>query len=289
MPRSMRLLTVLFGWIALSSGVFAQTPAVQDPVAQGTGESRYTFQSPHDPNGIGKFYFGREIAQVMGHQGIEWLERREREREERLSKLITALELEPGMTVADIGAGSGVISRLIARKVAPTGTVLAVDIQPEMLDALALKARRSGIKNIQPVLSTTRSTRLDDSSVDLAVMVDVYHEFDLPYEMLLDISRTLKPGGRVAFVEYRREDPEVPIKLVHKMSEAQIRLEAEQPEFQLEWIKTDGRLPWQHVVFFRKKGGPAETASPPAAAPESPAPAPAATGSSPVPSPSGQP
>jgi SAM-dependent methyltransferase len=215
---------------------------------------RYEFRDDHDPDGIGKFYLGREIAHVMGHQGIAWLERPEREEEERLSLLIEALHLEPGMVVADVGAGSGVISRMIAKEVGEDGTVLAVDIQQEMLDALVLSARKAGLRNIQPVLGTIRSTSLKPESVDLAILVDVYHEFDHPHEMLLDISRSLKPGGRIAFVEYRQEDPEVPIKEVHKMTQAQVRREASQPEFGLEWLGTDNRLPWQHVVFFRKRG-----------------------------------
>jgi SAM-dependent methyltransferase len=216
---------------------------------------RYEFRDDHDPDGIGKFYLGREIAHVMGHQGIAWLERPEREQEERLSMLIEALHLEPGMVVADVGAGSGVISRLIAKEIGETGTVLAVDIQQEMLDALVLSARKAGLRNIQPVLGTTRSTGLKPGSVDLAILVDVYHEFDQPHEMLLDISTSLKPGGRIAFVEYRKEDPDVPIKEVHKMTQAQVRLEASQPEFGLEWLGTDNRLPWQHVVFFRRVKG----------------------------------
>jgi SAM-dependent methyltransferase len=215
-------------------------------------DARYERREDHDPNGIGKFYMGREIAQVMGHQGIGWLERPEREEEERLSLLMESLRLEPGMVVADIGAGSGVISRLLSQRVGETGTVLAVDIQQEMLDALVARSRLAGITNIQPVLGTTKDPRLKPESVDLAVMVDVYHEFDFPYEMLRQIAASLKPGGRVAFVEYRKEDPEVPIKLVHKMTEAQVKKEASLPEFQLEWVETYGKLPRQHVVVFRK-------------------------------------
>ncbi len=218
---------------------------------------RYTFRELHDPNGIGKFYMGREIARVMGHQGINWLERPEREREEGLSLLTEALKLEPGMVVADIGAGSGVISTLIAEEVGPDGTVLAVDIQQEMLDALAAKCKKLGIDNIEPVLGETKSPKLKPGTVDLVIMVDVYHEFDFPYEMLSEIAKSLKPGGRVAFVEYRKEDPTVPIKEVHKMSQAQVRKEAEQPEFSLRWKETVDTLPRQHVVVFEKMA-PAE-------------------------------
>src|SRR5690606_12590184 len=154
---------------------------------------RYEWRADHDPNGIGKFYMGREIAHVMGHQAINWLDRPEREREERMSLLIRSLELEPGMVVADIGAGSGVISRLMARKVGDEGLVLAVDIQQEMLDALVARSRLAGLRNIEPVLGQVDSPGLKPDSVDLVVMVDVYHEFEFPYEMLREISRALKP------------------------------------------------------------------------------------------------
>jgi precorrin-6B methylase 2 len=213
---------------------------------------RYSWRTDHDPNGIGKFYMGREIAQVMGHQGIRWLERPEREEEEGLSLLIESLSIEPGMVVADIGAGSGVISVRLSKAVGPTGTVLAVDIQQEMLDALAVNCKRLDIENIEPVLGEIKSPRIKPETVDLAIMVDVYHEFDYPFEMLSEIARSLKPGGRVAFVEYRKEDPTVPIKLVHKMSEKQVIKEASQPEFGLKWKETVGKLPRQHVVIFEK-------------------------------------
>lgn len=220
--------------------------------AEKTGE-RYITRRVHDPNGIGKIYMGREIAHVMGHQGIQWLERVEREEEERLTLLMDALSLKPGMQVADIGAGSGVISVMIAKRIGD-GKVFAVDIQQEMLDALEEKCRMQQVTNVVPVLGTTQSPKLAAGSIDLAVMVDVYHEFDFPYEMLKEISATLKPGGRVAFVEYRKEDPKVPIKLVHKMTEKQVRKEAELPEMGLTWEKTVGTLPRQHVIIFQKAG-----------------------------------
>ncbi|MBX3437503.1 MAG: methyltransferase domain-containing protein [Planctomycetaceae bacterium] len=227
-------------------------PALGQSSSSDQDDPRYTYQEIHDPNGIGKFYMGREIARVMGHQGIAWLERPQREREEGLSLLVEALRLEPGMVVADIGAGSGVISTLMAEQVGPTGIVLAVDIQQEMLDALAAKCKQLNIDNILPVLGSTRSPALKPGVVDLVVMVDVYHEFDFPYEMLHEIAASLKPGGRVAFVEYRKEDPTVPIKEVHKMSEAQVKREASLPEFGLRWKETFGKLPRQHVVLFEK-------------------------------------
>lgn len=214
---------------------------------------RYTTRTQHDPNGTGKFYMGREIALVMGHQAITWLERENREQEEKLSLLVEALKLQPGEQVADIGAGSGVISVLLAKKVGPAGKVFAVDIQPEMLQALEIKCKGLGIANVQPVLGEVKSPKLPAESVDLAVMVDVYHEFEFPFEMLQEMVRSLKPAGRIAFVEYRKEEPRIPIKEVHKMTQAQVKKEALIPELGLEWVETDKSLPVQHVIIFRKK------------------------------------
>jgi precorrin-6B methylase 2 len=214
---------------------------------------RYQFHKRHDPDGIGKFYLGREIAHVMGYQGIAWLERPERESEEHLTQLVDSLKLAPGMVVADIGAGSGVISLKLAKNIGPTGTVLAVDIQEEMLSVLSKRLKQLKITNVKPVHGTVKSPNLKPASVDLALMVDVYHEFNYPYEMLREIAKALKPGGRVVFVEYRKEDPNVPIKLVHKMTEAQVKLEAGQPEFELHWVETIGVLPWQHVIVFERR------------------------------------
>lgn len=213
---------------------------------------RYQFRRDHDPNGIGKFYMGREIAQVMSFHGAPWLERPEREEEERLSALVKLLKLKPGMTVADVGAGSGVITILMAREVGETGKVMAIDIQKEMLVLLGDKLSRIGLKNVELVLGTEKSPKLKPDSIDLALMVDVYHEFKFPFEMMVELAKSLKPGGRVAFVEYRREDPDVPIKLVHKMTEAQVKIEISQPEFGLKWKETIKDLPRQHIVVFEK-------------------------------------
>jgi len=186
-------------------------------------------------------------------QGAEWLERAVREKEERLALLIKSLDLKPGMVIADIGAGSGVISVLMAEKVLPEGKVVAVDVQQEMLDRLRDNLKKMKITNVEPLRGTQKTTQLKPSSIDLAIMVDVYHELEFPYEMLLDISKSLKTGGRLVFVEYRKEDPEVPIKLVHKMTEEQVKKEAASPEFGLKWSKTIGVLPWQHVIVFEKQ------------------------------------
>lgn len=225
-------------------------------VDAGLGNARYEIRKDHDPNGIGKFYYDREIAHVMGFgpggQGAEWLERAVREKEEKLTLLVKSLDLKPGMVIADIGAGSGVISVMMAEKVLPDGKVLAVDVQQEMLDRLRDNCKKLKITNVEPVKGTQKSTGLKPATVDLAIMVDVYHELEFPFEMMLDISKSLKPGGRCVFVEYRKEDPDVPIKLVHKMSEAQVKKEISPVEFGLKWSKTIGVLPWQHIIVFEK-------------------------------------
>ncbi|MBI1313852.1 methyltransferase domain-containing protein [bacterium] len=223
-----------------------------DPVEKPRNSPRYSFRRNHDPNGIGKFYMGREIAQVMGFPGAPWLERDTREEEERLTLLVRSLKLKPGMVVADIGAGSGVISMLVAEQITPDGKVMAVDIQQEMLDRLKKRCEAVGIKNVVPVKGAIKSPNLEPGSVDLIIMVDVYHEFEFPYEMTQELAKALKPGGRIAWVEYRLEDPTVPIKLVHKMSEAQVKLEASQAECGLKFAETIGVLPRQHIVIFER-------------------------------------
>lgn len=234
--------------VSFTSPVNAQEPAG----AASKSDPLYSYKRDHDPNGIGKFYRGREIARVMGYQGAPWLERISREQEERLSLLPKALKLQPGMAVADIGAGSGVISVILAEHISPGGVVYAVDVQQEMLDLLAKKLEKVGVENIKPVLGTQKSPGLKPESIDLAIMVDVYHEFEFPYEMMLEISKALKPKGRVVLVEYRKEDPAVPIKLVHKMSEAQAKKEVSRPELNLKWKETIGVLPRQHILVFEK-------------------------------------
>ena len=207
-------------------------------------------QRARSSDGIGKRYLGREIAQVMGWQGAAWLEREAREREERTDLLLPELALKPGMVVADIGAGTGYIARRMAAQVGASGVVYAVDVQPEMIEMLKSLAASAGLAQIRPVLGNVDDVRLPAASVDLAIMVDVYHELEFPREVLASIVRALKPGGRVVFVEYRAEDARVPIKPIHKMSEAQIRREAAVSA--LTWERTAGGLPWQHAVIFRK-------------------------------------
>lgn len=216
---------------------------------------RYEIRKDHDPRGIGKFYMGREIAHVVtGLPTVQWLDRSNREEEERTTLMVKSLKLKPGMTVADIGAGSGRISLMMADYVGAEGKVLAVDIQQEMLNLIKKKVAKQKIKNVEVVKSEEKSPKLDEESVDLALMVDVYHEFAFPYEMMRELSKTIKPGGRIVFIEFRMEDPDVPIYLVHKMTEAQVKKEMSPPEFGLKWKETIGVLPWQHIIVFEKQG-----------------------------------
>jgi SAM-dependent methyltransferase len=201
------------------------------------------------PDGIGKFYQGREIAAIMGFEGAPWLERPSRASEERPDLLVEELHLQPGMTVADIGAGSGYLSRRMAPIVGP-GRVFAVDVQPRMVALLTELSQKPEYKNLVPIQCGTDDVQLPPDSVDLAVMVDVYHELAYPYEVMRSLIRALRPGGRVVLVEYRGEDPAVPIKALHKMSEAQIR--REMSVLPLTWERTSERLPMQHIVVFRK-------------------------------------
>jgi precorrin-6B methylase 2 len=233
-------------WVAL---LLAVSAALAQPAAFA---ERYS-PVPASADGIGKRYMGREISAVMGWQGAAWLEREERDREERTDLLLAALALRPGMVVADIGAGTGYLSRRMAPAVMPGGKIWAVDVQPEMISLLQASATRSGLTQVEAQLGEVDDVRLPANSVDLAVMVDVYHELAYPYEVLASVMQALKPGGRVVFVEYKAEDPSVPIKPLHKMSEAQIKREAAVFAL-LDWERTESTLPWQHVVVFRKLG-----------------------------------
>lgn len=240
-PVSVRPVIVL----ALAALLPPLAPAAGPPVPT------YEYRQIHDPDGIGKFYLGREIAHVMGHQGAGWLERPERVREERTDQLLRALGLKPGMVVADIGAGSGYFSFPMAAMVGPRGRVLAVDIQPEMLALIRRRMTARKVENVEPIRGTITDPKLPAAAVDLILLVDVYHEFSHPREMTEAMVRALRPGGRIVFVEYRLEDPRVPIKLVHKMSEKQVLREmAPHP---LRHVRTLDILPWQHIIVFEKQ------------------------------------
>jgi SAM-dependent methyltransferase len=235
------------GLVALWGMFFA---LAEHGYGQESTSDRYQIRADHDPNGIGKFYMGREIAHVMGHLGADWLDRPERDEEERPGKLMKVLKLDPGLEVADIGAGTGYMSFRMAKAVGPEGKVYAVDIQPEMLDILRERMKKRKVENVEPVLGTIDNPNLPPESVDLILMVDVYHEFEFPYEMTVEMVKALRPGGRLVFVEYRLEDPNVPIKLIHKMTEKQVLLEMK--PHPLRWVGTANLLPRQHVIFFEK-------------------------------------
>jgi len=192
---------------------------------------------------------GREIAQVMGHTGAGWLERPGRATEEQPQKLIQALDLKPTDVVADIGAGTGYIGFQISPFV-PQGKVLAVDIQPEMIDIIEAIKRERRITNVEPVLGSITGPNLPVASVDLGLMVDAYHEFSHPREILQSVVKALKPGGRVILVEYRQENPLVLIKARHKMTQRQVRKEMQ--AVGLVWRETKGLLPQQHLMVFEK-------------------------------------
>lgn len=253
-PRSLPMLVLALSLTCAGSACSQPAPAPRSAaVATQRGPATQAVYGEIAPSadGIGKTYLGREISAVMGWQGAAWLEREEREREERGSLLLQELDLRPGMHVADVGAGTGYYSRRIAPLVGPTGKVYAVDVQPQMVAMLREAAARPGLGNIVPVLAGVDDPKLAPGSIDLALMVDVYHELEYPHEVLGKLVQALKPDGRLVFVEYRAEDDGVPIKRLHKMSQAQVRREA--ALHALEWERTAEVLPWQHVVVFRKR------------------------------------
>ena len=213
-----------------------------------TDDQKYIYKTG-DYNGIGKWYMDREIAYVMGYEGIGWLERSQREKEENVSKLIQNMGIKSNDTIADIGAGSGYHVFRIA-PIANKGMVYAVDIQTEMLMAIENIKETSKIKNIKTILSSEQSVYLAENSVDKILMVDVYHEFSFPIEMITSIKSALKPKGELFLVEYRAEDPNVPIKRIHKMSEKQAVKEMEAAGFKLK--RNINNLPWQHCMVFVK-------------------------------------
>jgi ubiquinone/menaquinone biosynthesis C-methylase UbiE len=212
--------------------------------------SGYRLGPSQDPNGIGKYYQGRQIAHVMGHEGAEWLERGDRQEEEGTDVLLRELKLKPTDVVADIGAGTGYFSFRISPLV-PQGKVLAVDIQPEMIEYLRDHKVTNKAMNVEPILGTVQNPNLPKASVDVVLIVDAYHEFDHPREMMRSIRNSLRPTGRVALVEYRAEDPNVPIKRIHKMTEAQVRKEME--ALGLVFVENIKALPQQHLLIFRRQ------------------------------------
>lgn len=226
-----------------------QTPAESSPRNTSPKEiPPYTTATP-SPDGIGKIFMGREISKVMGHPGIGWLERTEREKEEAPTKAIALLDLAPDTVIADIGAGSGYYSFRIAPLV-PDGKVVAIDIQQEMLDFLKNEAAKQNIENVEPHLGAIDDLKLPPDTLDAALMVDAYHEFSHPAEMLQSLHEALKPGGKIYLLEYRAEDPRVPIKPLHKMTAAQAIKEFKALGFR--FVENKRYLPWQHFLVFEK-------------------------------------
>jgi len=217
-------------------------------MVRGEEAPRYLEKQP-SRDGIGKVYMGREISQTVSVHAISWLERRDRESEEQPSLVIENLDLAPDAVVADIGAGSGYFSFLLAPRV-PEGKVIALDVQQKMLDFVEGQKKLRRVSNVETHLGTIEDTRLPEKTVDLAILVDAYHEFSHPYEMMSSIVRGLKPGGRVLLLEYRGEDPLVPIKPLHKMTVKQVK--REMAAVGLEFVERKDILPIQHYLVFQR-------------------------------------
>jgi len=201
------------------------------------------------PKGV-RSYMGRRVAQTMGHQGANWLIRDTREREERCSLMLANLGIKRGMTICDMGCGNGYYALQMAQMTGEKGYVIGVDVQPEMLSLLRDRMEKDGVENIIPILGSFHNPHLPENMVDLILLVDVYHEFSHPEQMLAAMRKSLKPDGLAVFLEYRKEDRSVPIKPLHKMSKKQVNKELTANGFKL--VKEFDELPWQHMMFFGK-------------------------------------
>jgi len=239
MSRGFRSHLYQFALLALTASVFSASLLAQDVPDNESGEA----PGPSS-------YMGREIAQTMHYAGAPWLMRESRQREEDCETLLAALKVQPGQTVCDMGCGNGFYTLPLAKQVGEGGKVLAVDIQPEMLRLLDERAKEEGIENIELITGTQIDPQLAPGSVDLILLVDVYHEFSHPRQMLEAMHRALKPTGRIALAEFRLEDRNVPIKRLHKMSKKQILREYEASGFRL--VEEFDKLPWQHLMFFSR-------------------------------------
>jgi SAM-dependent methyltransferase len=246
--RKLNFLLFLLIFLVMLGGLLFE-PSGNVARANSLSPTVYEQRVIHNPDGIGKYYMGREIAKIMGYTGAGWLERPSREAEEQPSKIISLLNLKPDDVVADIGAGTGYLSFRIA-PLLTKGKVLAVDVQPQMLDIIEFLKQENSISNVEPVLATLTDPNLPPASVDLALMVDAYHELEYPQEVMQGIVKALKPGGRVALVEYRGENPFIMIKRLHKMTQKQVRKEMQ--AVGLVWYETKNLLPQQHLMVFEK-------------------------------------
>ncbi len=250
--RASRLLAHAFGVLLVVAGLPVVVSGLQGRALAADDSARPEpayVEGRASRDGTGRFYMGREISLVMGHRGAAWLERSSRQREERTDLLLEKLPLEPDAVVVDLGAGTGYFSLPIARRL-PRGRVLAVDLQPEMLRKVRAAAALAGVENVETVQATETDPRLPAGSVDLVLVVDAYHEFSHPREVMQGVIAGLRPGGRVFLVEYRAEDPSVPIKRLHKMSETQAVRELE--AVGLRFVENQRYLPQQHVLVFEK-------------------------------------
>jgi|688.fasta_scaffold00023_50 ubiquinone/menaquinone biosynthesis C-methylase UbiE len=230
-------------WLGLTAITTTSTAVAQSAAPSSESESLEL-----DPPPARDSYLGRKIAPTMSYAHAGWLVRSERQQEEDPKTALEQLQLQPGMIVCDMGCGNGFYSMEMAKRIVPGGKVLAVDIQQEMLHLLHLRAEESGIDNIETILGELTNPHLPPASVDMVLMVDVYHEFSHPEQMLAAIRKSLKPGGRIALLEFRAEDPKVPILPLHKMSKRQILREYRANGFRLAGQFDD--LPWQHLMFF---------------------------------------
>ncbi|QEG41871.1 class I SAM-dependent methyltransferase [Roseimaritima ulvae] len=250
-------------WVALAVILVCDCTAARaadQPTAEQSTADKPSAERPRPQEKARRAYLGRVVAQPMSHLGAGWLIRPTREQEERPTESLKQLGLEPGMTACDMGCGNGFWTLMMARVVGENGRVLAVDIQPEMLTKLKQRTAQFGIDNVEPILGAVDDPKLPAGEVDLVMMVDVYHEFSHPESMLWSIRRSLKPNGVVALLEYREEDPRVPIKPRHKMSKPQIMKEYHKNGFKL--VREYNDLPWQHLMFFARDDSPLEAIEP---------------------------
>lgn len=242
--KSLQALVLMLALFAFQSCKGQNTESKQE----GSDTTAYTYK-PGSVNGIGKWFMGREIAHVMGFQGMEWLNRPEREQEENVSRLLKNMNIQADDVIADIGAGSGYHVFKMATQ-APEGMVYGVDIQEEMLAEMKRVQLKNGVTNVNLVKGSTQSVNLPENKLDKVLMVDVYHEFEFPLEMLASIKNAMKADAKLYLIEYRGEDPDIPIKTIHKMTEAQAVKELSAAGFTL--VENIANLPWQHCMVFQK-------------------------------------
>jgi ubiquinone/menaquinone biosynthesis C-methylase UbiE len=248
------LLALLAGTAQAQEKPAKDEPAKDEPTK---GEPARKEREPRVPPALEK-YKGRAIAQTMHFAGAPWLTRDSRQREEDCQQMLKCLQVKPGQTICDLGCGNGFYTLQLAQMVGPEGKVYGVDIQPEMLQLLRARAKDSDLKNVELALGTVIDPKVPDNTMDLVLLVDVYHEFSHPEHMLAAIRKSLKKTGRLVLVEFRAEDPNVPIKPEHKMTKAQVLKELEPNGFKL--VEQYDKLPWQHVMFFEKTEGDAKGA-----------------------------